>query len=161
MYPKRILLPALMLVAAGLAGPAAACSCLGPPSLEDQLTDREVIVLATVKSIEIHQDTGSWGCDPWLRVTLNATEYWVGEPLQELEILTPEDSACCGYHFEVGESYLVFADRSGEGYSETGLCIGNRKAAEAETVLEALGPGVTPVLPATWGGLKSRYGDAE
>jgi hypothetical protein len=59
-----------------------------------------------------------------------------------LEVNTPRDGATCGYPFEEGQEYLVYA------YGKQGLvvdsCNGTRRLTEAQADLEAQGAGKKP-----------------
>ena len=54
---------------------------------------------------------------------LDITETFKGGATGHVEVSTPADSAACGYPFEVGKSFLVFA-RRGTHHLHTDLCMG-------------------------------------
>ena len=82
-----------------------------------------------------------------LRVTLRVTRGWKGLDQEEvLTVHTAGNGALCGYAFEVGQSYLVYAH--GELADLTvSLCSRTRPMADAEQDLKELGLGVVPVQP--------------
>ena len=81
---------------------------------------------------------------PEVAVKIRLKEVWKGQLTKEVIINTPDNSAACGYSFEVGKSYLVFADsRKGKIFS-TGLCSGNRLLETATEELKILGKGKKP-----------------
>jgi hypothetical protein len=66
-------------------------------------------------------------------------QVWKGQLAREVIINTPDNSAACGYSFEVGKSYLVFA-HSLEGKTlATRLCSGNRPLETNSEELKILG----------------------
>lgn len=95
--------------------------------------------------------------DP-LKVTFDVSQVWKGPGYETVAVETPRSGASCGYDFEEGSQYLVYADNTsvmGE-ESETlqvGLCDGtsqvsNASAAtllgESGTVPDADNPGSQP-----------------
>ena len=50
----------------------------------------------------------------------------------------------CTYPFEIGESYLIYADDSGQGMLDTSVCSRTRKLKEAKEDLKLLGRGKVP-----------------
>ena len=79
--------------------------------------------------------------DP-VRVTFQVAEVWKGpvEPL--LEIVTPRESASCGYEFVRGQEYLVYG-RTVDGELYAGLCSRIVEVSSPED-RAALGEGETP-----------------
>lgn len=47
-------------------------------------------------------------------VKIKTSKVWKGERSKEFTVNTANQSAMCGYYFEVGKKYLVYANRSGE-----------------------------------------------
>ena len=100
-------------------------------------------------------------------VTIRVSEVWKGPMRGTLEVTTPTDETACGYPFEEGREYLVYA---GQGFKEeTGrvgrrpsdlkrvdICSETKPLSEAGADLEALGEGERPgddePLPDTSGG---------
>ena len=75
-------------------------------------------------------------------VTLRASEVWKGPRQQTVTITTDADSSMgCGYPFEEGREYLVYA--TGEDPS-VGLCSETKPLSEADADLGALGDGEVP-----------------
>jgi hypothetical protein len=75
-------------------------------------------------------------------VTLRASEVWKGPRQQTVTITTEADSSMgCGYPFEEGREYLVYA--TGEDPSVS-LCSETKPLSEADADLGALGDGEAP-----------------
>jgi hypothetical protein len=130
-----------------------ACSCSRTFTVEELLEIRDLIFLGVVTSVSASEED-ILGC-PMNVVTFEVSAHWKGNPGSELELLTEQDSACCGYGFTAGEEYLVYANLHHETQRpETHLCMGTKPSAWAEEDLEILGPPVTPVLSISWGQLK-------
>ena len=80
-----------------------------------------------------------------VKVTFKVSEVWKGDKKQRFVVSTSESSASCGYSFQEGEEYLVYA--SGEEVKlQTGLCSGTKPLATARTDLAVLAEGKTPTL---------------
>lgn len=116
----------------GLSSEAFACDCTAP-SLERAREDADVIFEGQIQSIS---DAGAM---------FRITQQWKGVgDIEELEILTGPGT--CGFDFENGEIYLVFANRDGERL-RTSVCERTALVSDAEADLMELGPGVVPVDP--------------
>jgi hypothetical protein len=76
-------------------------------------------------------------------VKIKVKEFWKGQMSKEVTINTRSSSAACGYEFEVGKSYLIFAKSSDDGNLTTGLCLTN-EIEKAEEDLKMLGKGKKP-----------------
>ena len=133
-HPTLIVLAAALLALLAPAGArsALACSCVPESrmSMFDRATD---VFLATVASGP-EAITGGPAATPapgWNAVglggkvlyTLDVSESFKGSASGHVEVSTPADSASCGYPFEVGKTFLVFA-RRGTHHLHTDLCMG-------------------------------------
>ncbi|HEV2744172.1 MAG TPA: hypothetical protein VGV91_13535 [Rubrobacter sp.] len=77
------------------------------------------------------------------KVTLRPSEVWKGPQRDTLEVNTPRQGSACGYHFEEGQEYLVFADEWKQGL-EVNACGRTQRLTEAQADLEVLGAGEKP-----------------
>ena len=120
---------------------AEACSCAGGLPGGCQVPVADIIVRATVVSKEVGQTrppsagppfsaarrpmTGPpWAVtqpEPWgrVKVTLSVSERFRGAAGDTLVVRTEAGTAACGYPFEVGHEYLVFANRNQENVTVT------------------------------------------
>ncbi|WP_084961772.1 hypothetical protein [Thermoactinospora rubra] len=131
--PARLL--AVVALAAGLvlvpAGTACACSCA-------ELTAREAVGNAssvfTGTVVATRQVAGDpLGPRPPIVVTFEADQIYKGAAKARFDVATNADSAACGYAFQKGRRYLVFAARGESGLFavdpgvalHTSLCSGN------------------------------------
>jgi hypothetical protein len=88
-------------------------------------------------------------------VTLRVSEVWKGPQRETLEVSTPIDGVLCGYHFEEGQEYLVYAYGKEEPF-KVDLCSQTRPLSKAGAHLRVLGDGQKPgdePLPDTSGGV--------
>jgi hypothetical protein len=121
---------------------AEACRCV-PRTLEEHVREAAAIFEGRVRSIEPADPTGPGGGP--LRVVFDVVQTWRGANAERVEVITAGSSAACGYGFEVGHSYLVYADATENGGLSVGLCSRTRPADEADEDRERLGSGVVPV----------------
>ena len=85
---------------------------------------------------------------------------WKGANDTIIEVLTPRDGALCGYGFQSGVEYLVYATAEGSiGSLYTYLCTRTRPLGAAAADLAQLGTPVctVPVTPSTWSAMKRLY----
>jgi hypothetical protein len=78
-----------------------------------------------------------------VKVTFEVSEVWKGNNKQRLVVMTSDSSASCGYSFQEGEEYLVYASGE-EAKLQTGLCSGTKPLSDARADLGVLGEGETP-----------------
>jgi hypothetical protein len=121
--------------------PARACTC-AERTLEQHIADADAIFEARVVSVEPLNPAGAGGGP--LRVTLDVVQTWRDANAESLEAITPGHAAACGYPFEVGRTYLVYARRV-DGALHVGLCSRTRPIEEAGEDRARLGSGVVPV----------------
>lgn len=106
----------------------AAFACSFPDSgfpLKDKvswwLSNSAAVFTGEVMKLERIQGT------PEMAVTLSVDEFWKGD-LTGTVVVTTEimPGMSCGYDFDIGATYLVYASRRVDGL-ETGRCSGNRQ----------------------------------
>jgi hypothetical protein len=138
---------------------AYACSC-GPVSVQRLLSSSEAVFSGEVVDLKRNQKDpapdpppdpadyeGAPPPAPSYRVDMvsfRVSEVWEGPQRETLEVITERaDGASCGYPFEEGQEYLVFAEGKGEPF-ETGLCSGTQPLSKADEDLVLLGDGEKP-----------------
>ena len=143
-----------------IAAPAAACSCEGVGVRSCPVPTADMIVVATVVSKELIQngpapdelyptpglgnrarrsptilpEPHSWGS---VKVTLNVSERFRGNAGDTLVIRTDIGTDACGYPFEVGHEYLVFANEF-QGNQTVTTCSATRPAKMAVATIQQL-----------------------
>lgn len=75
------------------------------------------------------------------KITFDVSTYWKGIDRNPVQIFSAMSSASCGYEFEEGKEYLVYAHES-DGKLVTGLCTRTALLADATEDLKALGEGM-------------------
>jgi hypothetical protein len=131
----RALLPASTFFLLLVPRSALACSCVQAPP-ETAFAEHDAVFEGRVAQLSTQGDA--------LVATFEVVQHWKGIEHESAIVRTPSSSAACGVSFEVGTSWLVYADREG-GLLTTGLCSRTRRIEDAEEDVAALGAGVVPI----------------
>lgn len=140
---KKILLFAASLLVLN-ANAANACSCV-PTTPQQSLKNSNAVFAGKVINIA-HESSknpevsASWG---EFKIRFEVSKVWKGKIEKQQVVLTSDSSAACGYSFEKGKEYLVYASDQ-ESTIRTGLCSGTKPLANAQTDLAVLGRGNVP-----------------
>lgn len=125
-----------------------ACSCVGPiPACQATWQAHAVFV---AKVLAVVDEPRPEKPDPsvfryYRRVALDVTEVFRGEVTKSSALYTGQGGGDCGYTFEVGESYLIYAHRPPTGELTTGICSRTRPTTAAADDLAYLrGPATKP-----------------
>lgn len=140
---KAILILAILILSSAS---ALACSCL-ITTVQEQIGRSPAIFAGTVVSYDTIGFVRSTA-DP-ARVVFNVSKVWKGEVHEYTEVQTAVSGASCGYEFEEGEEYLVYASEgdpiTGADGLSVGLCSRTAKLADAQEDLQVLGGGRPPL----------------
>ena len=79
--------------------------------------------------------------DYTLLVQMEVDNSWKGVDEAEIVIRTADNSAACGFPFERGRSYLVYAHADQDGALHAGICSRTARLSDAQADIEALGVG--------------------
>ena len=115
---------------------ASACSCMGVP-IQRYISSSDAVFSGEVVDL---QNTGMFG--PRDTVTLRVSEVWKGTDQGTLEVSTPSQGSACGYAFEEGQEYLVYA--YGKQDLKVDACGGTTHLSKADEDLALLGNGEKP-----------------
>src|SRR5690606_1739334 len=102
-----------------------ACSCLAPGDLLEAVNETDAVFVGTVvgRSTERRGDSALIARIKFFfgmkvdfrpdehRISLRVDEPFKGVGSSTMEVRTATDSAACGYSFEAGQKYVVFAQR--------------------------------------------------
>jgi hypothetical protein len=137
---KKILLLATSLFVLST-NAASACSCL-PTTPQQSLKNSGTVFAGRVIDVVDEGETRPEVSRPLLgfKVTFEVSNVWKGQPNRQFVVRTSGSSASCGYSFEKGKEYLVYASNQGS-QLETGLCSGTKPLANAQRDLAVLGLG--------------------
>lgn len=133
----RALLSSVAAMALAGIGVAQACSCAPPPGPKKALEQAAAVFSGKVTKIE---EAG----DGELAITLQTATTWKAAEAKEVVLYTANNGAACGYGFEKGKSYLVYAHslkRGEEKVLGTNICTRTALLADAKEDLKELGEG--------------------
>lgn len=133
-----VLVAAILLPLMAAAPAAEACSCAPPSDPRAELEHADAVFSGRVLEVEPEGEERGFRR---LAVRFALDRVWKGVPEgDEVTVRTAEQSATCGYAFEPGEEYLVYAYESDSGDElTTGLCTRNAPLAQAAEDLATLG----------------------
>jgi hypothetical protein len=131
-----------------------ACSCIPAESPAESAAKANAVFRAQVVVVERLE--GRQGAQ-YQRAALRVTTVWKGTVTTETMIYTGSNSADCGYPFQMGGEYVIYANTNTatndwpSAALTTSICSRTRPVAEAADDLAAFGPGhpPTPSLPNT------------
>jgi hypothetical protein len=143
----RSFIPGLFFAAFLLAAarPARACMC-APTSAEEASRAAVAIFEGLVLAVESADADGDMA-PTQLRVHMRVIESWTRGTAEEVVVRTAASGAACGYHFEVGRSYLVYVDVGTADAPAVSICSGTKPREDASADRQRLGMGVVPVSP--------------
>jgi hypothetical protein len=110
------------------------------------LVDQPVPLVDTTSLDSTRSAYLGWALERF-RITIEVERVWKGEIGTRVEAFTGSRSGVCGFAFEAGKEYLVYARRTPTGDWYTSICTRTRLTAEAELDFAALGQGVAPTDP--------------
>lgn len=117
---------------------AFACKCGQPGPPLPSLNEARAVFAGQVTNIDMPRVMIS-SADP-VKVTFNVSQAWKGVEKQIITVSTVRDSVSCGYEFQAGEQYLVYA-RGDDNDLQVSLCSRTSLLAQAGDDLSALGKG--------------------
>lgn len=126
-----------------LLGPdrAYACSCAvetgisAEERIEDAFSLGGAVFSGEAVSIEGPAESAAMSSAAPVTVTFDVSEVWKGPQANTLEATTAVSSASCGYNFQTGEEYLVYASED----LQVSLCSETKPLSTAKVDLEVLG----------------------
>lgn len=136
-FRTPVLLAAAVLSLLAVAPAAEACTCAPPGEPRAELEHADAVFSGRVVDVETGEQERGFRR---LAVRFALDAVWKGVPEgAEATVWTAEQSAACGYSFEPGEEYLVYAYESDSGELTTSLCTRNAPLSRAAADLAALG----------------------
>lgn len=137
----RVLVLVLFSVLFFVCRAALACSCILPTqdpeeAVEDAADRADIVFLGKVERVHTADipDVGAVIQES----TFYILESWKGEKVTRVSTKINVQCCVCGFHFEEGETYLVFAYEGKDGYYSTSICSLTRRADQAEEYLTIL-----------------------
>jgi hypothetical protein len=129
-------------ILSGSPAPVFSCSCAPPPPPAEALAQATAVFAGTVTNIDVPGGAVISTADP-IAVTFAVETVWKGPVEPTLLVTTARGQATCGYHFDLHQSYLVYAYGS-ENNLETDLCSRTTRLSPILEDLIVLGEGTMP-----------------
>jgi len=152
-----LLAVAFLFVLGSTQGVARACQCT--PNFDPAVEYAQVDAVLKGVVFDISPSTSP----EYLDIQVIVTGYWKGAVVPLMHVYTGGFVGSCGYEFEVGTEYLIYAmditDPCCQGVL-TSICNRTQPLASAQRDLDYLGdPMPVPVDEVTWGVVKALYRD--
>ncbi|HEX6289822.1 MAG TPA: hypothetical protein VFZ66_11555 [Herpetosiphonaceae bacterium] len=119
-----------------------ACSCMMPGPPQQELGLASAVFTGTVAQQTAPQGPAVSSADP-VNVAFQVDQVWKGQVPRSVIVQTARDSASCGFTFQNGGEYLVYAQTI-DGQLSVSLCSRTSLLADAQDDLAALGQGTPP-----------------
>lgn len=116
-----------------------ACSCVQLDSPLTSLNESTAVFAGQVTDIDISDGITFSSADP-MKATFNVAQSWKGLVEKNTTVSTARSSASCGFDFETGREYLVYA-YGNDNDLQVSLCSRTNLLARAGDDLSALGQG--------------------
>jgi hypothetical protein len=113
-----------------------ACSCAEVKTPEEGLTNSDNVFSGKVVDIKRVGDEN--------KVLFKVSSVWKGDSQTQLILYTSLSEASCGFEFQTGEEYLVYANKIDDGRLHTSFCSRTTLLSNAEEDLRVLEKGDTP-----------------
>jgi hypothetical protein len=121
---------------------ASACSCIMPVPPLEALVQSDAVFVGTVTDVSLVGDYRK-------NVEFEALVVWKGDVGKETGVFTARDSAACGFAFEAGKTYVVYAHDDVEGEGRTANSCSRTHEVSGEYAQDedviALGAGTAPL----------------
>ena len=123
---------------------ASACSCVYPGPPDEELAQATAVFAGKVVGIIKPIGFGSISSADPIKVTFRVNTVWKGPVSLTTTITTSRSSASCGYPFEEGVEYIIYAYGTEDDLSVS-LCSRTQPLDAAAEDLEVLGVGTAPL----------------
>lgn len=106
--------------------PVYSCSCVPTPPPEQAFQDADAVLMGKV--ISIQNGPGQY----YITAKLRVSKIWKGErDFSTALITTSDDGAMCGFNFQTGKSYVIYAYKNQDGRFQTNNCTRSRSSEHA------------------------------
>lgn len=122
---------------------AVACSCAESGTVQENKSRSDAVFEGTAASVKSSSLSLFGAPAKAVKANFQVNEVWKGHVAPSIEVVTNGSGASCGYEFQVGERYLVYAASTGNSL-EVSLCSGTILTSEANEQMALLGSGSLP-----------------
>ncbi|MFC0472185.1 hypothetical protein ACFFHM_17160 [Halalkalibacter kiskunsagensis] len=93
-----------------------------------------------------------------LAIVVEVDRVWQGVEDSQIILYTATNSASCGFEFQVGSEYLIYALENEDGY-DVSLCSRTALVVDAKEDLDVLGDGLAPSVEVEFEGETKKHGN--
>lgn len=139
----------------GSPGLVHACTCVAPGPPSEEIEKFDAVFTGRVVSMQLSGDTTTVGFE--------VNTVWKGIVSEDVHVTTSSTGGSCGFTFEEGEEYIVYARHSTDADVSYSVDICSRTAllSQAQVDLDALGDGDAPLAGAGGSQSEGSQGTAE
>lgn len=120
-----------------------ACSCAESGAVQENKSRSDAVFEGTAVSVKSSSFSLFGSPAKTVKAGFQVNEIWKGHVAPFIEVLTAGSGETCGYEFQEGERYLVYAAATGNSL-EVSLCSGTILTSEANEQMTLLGSGSLP-----------------
>lgn len=123
-----------------------ACDCVVSGTPSEEMEKKDAVFSGKVLTVKDRNklSTIKSSADP-MEVVIAVDEIWKGIEESQVVVFTERDSASCGFEFQVGEEYLVYASKDGDKLKAS-LCSRTALLSLAFDDVTELGAGEKPTV---------------
>ncbi|MEX1014049.1 MAG: hypothetical protein WDZ80_02730 [Candidatus Paceibacterota bacterium] len=121
-----------------------ACSCIPPVPPTEAIEQSSAVFSGLVTNLENDEYSRDFNPNPVI-VTVEVMDVWKGIDSSEVTLETARQSATCGYNFEEGEEYLIYAHGPNNDLSVS-ACSRTSLLSNAQNDIEELGDPIELIL---------------
>mgnify|MGYP002400743113 CR=1 FL=1 len=126
---------------------ASACSCAVNESVAEERNRSDAVFEGTVIGRKQTKKLFNRSSADPVAWTFQVHEVWKGGVVPEITVQSAMSGASCGFEFEQGRTYLVYARDTGEGRLDVSLCSRTALSIDAAEDKAELGAGSVPPQP--------------
>lgn len=144
-FVSMLLMMTMLLILLNIAPATSfACSCVAPWSVQEELEHSAAVFKGSVIGVVDAKENSAMqsSADP-IAFIIKVDEIWKGINQTEVVVYTERDSASCGFTFEEGQEYLIYASKPDD-HLRVSLCSRTTDLASAAADLSILGKGAEP-----------------
>jgi hypothetical protein len=116
-----------------------ACTCAPSPSAAHELKRATAVFSGKVVKVEKHNEAA--GIFARVEAVFKVSRVWKGVENETVSVFTSSMSTACGYRFQKGLTYLVYAYGNEDGKLATSICARTARFEDWHEDFEELGPG--------------------
>lgn len=111
-------------------GVASACSCKEPPPLDIEYRNTDAVFYGKVVKLELDDNNRT------VSASIKTANIFKGAKEEFIRVVTSASGATCGFHFQIGGNYLIYANDS-NGTFTTNMCTRTKEFSMEESQFDS------------------------